>query len=194
MDVQQDAGTFVVVADPEEQDGPPPFQPAPAPVWTHHGWDDEDRISSPVASAPVPLVLTGSRLYARPGERLMAGLELIGCTDQATTEARLKQRDSRDPDSLDLPGGDEFIADDEWRQARDREYVAASQAAWQQMTPSDIAREGLSARLSSSSSRSGRRGAAKKGKNGKDGKGGKKKKDPLYPSPNPDELKALRNK
>ena len=137
----------------------------------------------------------------------MQGIEMIGCPpDRATAEARLKQQPYDQRDSLLLRSDEDlYMGDDNWREEQDRRYTAASQQAWKAMTPSDIAREGLMKReargpgepvgedglvhrLPPTHKKVGRSGQRKAQAEAR------RKKEGLYPSPTPDDLKALRNK
>jgi hypothetical protein len=101
----------------------------------------------------------------------------------------MKQQPYDQRDSLLLKSDDDlFVGDDEWRKEQDRRYMAASHQAWSAMTPSDIAREGYMKRTPASQKKMGR-SAQRKAEAEK-----RRQKEGLYPSPTPDDLKALRNK
>ena len=111
-----------------------------------------------------------------------------GLQDRATVETRLKQQPYDQRDSLLLRSDDDlFVGDDAWREEQDRRYMAASQEAWKAMPPHEIAREGYMARGGKSTKKE--RAAQRKARQEQ-----AKKREGLYPKPDADDLKALRNK
>jgi|WetSurMetagenome_2_1015567.scaffolds.fasta_scaffold00274_5 hypothetical protein len=175
----------------------PGLEPLERPQWSHHGFEDDEPYVPP--QPIVPLVLAPRRL-GTGREQFMQGLEMIGgLQSREVVEARLKQQPYDQRDSLLLRSDDDlFVGDDNWREEQDRRYAAASQKAWDGMKPSDIAREGYMKREHSHShgekkktpGRSAQRKAAAEQKRNNN----KKKTEGLYPSPTPDDLKALQNR
>lgn len=115
-----------------------------------------------------------------------------GLQDRATAETRLKQQPDDQVDSLLLCSDDDlFVGNDAWREEQDRRYMAASQEAWKAMPPHEIAREGYMAREAKA------RGTPTKKERAAQRKARleqKKKREGLYPQPNADDLRAMRNK
>lgn len=191
---------------PAQAEGPPPFRPrtiprsAPvavptdkekeAPRWSHHGFEDDEPYVH--HNSPVPLVLAPRRLGSN-GQQFVEGLAMIGgLQDRATVETRLKQQPDDQVDSLLLCSDDDlFVGNDAWREEQDRRYMAASQEAWKAMPPHEIAREGYMAREAKA------RGTPTKKERAAQRKARleqKKKREGLYPQPNADDLRAMRNK
>jgi hypothetical protein len=173
----------------------PASEPLERPQWTHHGFEDDEPYVAPPPI--VPLVLAPRRL-GTGREQFMQGLEMIGgLQSREVVEARLKQQPYDQRDSLLLRSDDDlFVGDDNWREEQDRRYAAASQKVWDGMKPSDIAREGYMKREHAHAhgekktpGRSAQRKAAAEQK-----RNNKKKTEGLYPSPTPDDLKALQNR
>ena len=181
-----------------QDEGPPPFQPPvrQRPQWTHHGFEedddpccaDDDPPHPPAVSPAIPMVLNRSRLRTR-GQQFLKAHELIGGTDKATLEARLKQRTEDQRDSLDVPDDELFVTKPGWVEEQDARYARDSQQAWKQMPPSEIAREGYMKMKAQHPKRAPGRSAQRKAQ-----AEARKKKEGLYPSPNADDLKVLRNK
>lgn len=186
---------------------PPPFRPvlprslnvpipAPAaqepvqrPQWTHHGFEDDEPYVPP--EPVVPIVLAPRRLGTRQ-EQLEQGLLAIGgLQTREVIEARLKQQSYDDRDSLLLRSDEDlFVGDDNWREEQDRRYMAASQKAWAGMKPSDIAREGYMKKDHSHERKPPGRSAQRKAA----AEARRRRPEGLYPSPTPDDLKALQNR
>jgi hypothetical protein len=188
------------------------------PEWTHHGPEDApDPQHDPQHPPPleaVPLVINSSRLRTTPVEQYLAYHSLIGgAPDSATAEARLKQREYEQRDSLDVPDDELFVTRPGWVEEQDRRYVEQSQNAWARMHHTDVAREAFlreQARAAQGSAaaaaattpplapqgkkdpkaiRAARRKAAKLQQRQE-----RKNKVALFPAPSADDMKVIRNK